>query len=337
MKNIIYILLTLPTLLWGQKTKDRFNVAEKQYISQSDSFLIKALSRQTVDKYFKANSIYHYIQNDNKLTFPNDITNPQVTHIITSYALTIPELNIETTADLVFNKKTNCYYFKDSTEIPSYILKKGDRDLLDTGEIKKILVQNGVAYDNIDLGQCYYDDSLKIYAYSANETVVPFDRETFKETVNRYKLNASSGRIYNIDKNVVINLKPRGNWFYYIDNVKQYPKGTRLDSIFSLDSVEKVSIIIHDTTYVLKKQERNKLINILKLSTKGSGLQVKPTSRNIKFTFKGQDTPNRSRLYFSKGYIHFDTGIDRWGNTFDGTFLLPDYFDIENFIKTERH
>jgi len=306
-------------------------------MSQSDSFLIKSLSQQTVDNYFKANSIYHYIQNDNILTFPNDITNPQVTHIITSYTLTIPELNIETTTDLVFNRKTNCYYFKDSTEIPSYILNNRSRDLLDTGEIKKILVQNGIAYDNINLGQCYYDDSLKMYVYSANETVVPFDRETFQETVNRYKLNASNGKIFSIDKNVIINLKPRGHWTYYIDNVKQYPKGTRLDSIFSLDSIDKVSIIIHDKVYLLKKQERNKLINILKLSTKDSGLQVKPTSRDIKFTFIGQVTPNRSKLYFSKGQIHFDTGIDRWGNTFDGTFQLPDYFDIENFLTTGRH
>jgi len=330
---LISILILLPTFVLGQGRIERYNYLEKAEIFKSDSFVISQIGVENFNKYFRFEYFYFNIKEAQFTRTSFDISDPRVNNIVTSYEINIPELSFETTTEVVYDVAKNKRFIKDSIEIPQFLLTNSKLDLLDTGEIKNVFVKLGISADKINMVNCYYKDSLKRFISIVHELVVPYDKYTNRLTVNIYELDSKNGDVLTVKKNIEIDYTPRGHWFWdgLVGNEQRFPKKTLLDSIFPMDEFVDIRVTDKQGDYFLSNKQITYLIKNLKLSSYMGGLSVKPELQ-VHFLTKKNKT-EKQQIYLSKTAIHFDIGVDRWGNKFQGSFNMPMTFDIKKLDR----
>ncbi|HLP33799.1 MAG TPA: hypothetical protein VK202_10020 [Bacteroidia bacterium] len=333
-KSIISILLLLPTFAFGQGRIKFYNDLEKAEIFKSDSFMISRIGGERFNKYFRFEYFYYNIKEAQYTTTASDISDRRINNIVTSYKINIPELSFTTTTQVVFDRVKNKRYIEDSLGIPQVLLTGSKLDLLDTGEIKNVFVKQGISADKIYVVSCFYSDSLKQFYTEVHEVVVPFDKFINRQIVDIYQLDSKNGNILSVKRNIELDYTPRGHWFWnvLVGNEQRFPKNTLLDSIFLLDEIKDIVFTDKQGDYFLRNNQIAYLIENLKLSSYMGGLSVIPTDFQVQFLTKKTKT-EKQEIYLSIKGIHFEIGVDKWGNKFQGSFNMPKTFDIKKLDR----
>ena len=187
------------------------------------------------------------------------------------------------------------------------------------------------------LGSCYYEDSLKKFVWSASEITKPYDKFTKKQTVSQYMLDARDGHIIKIEKNIVINYMFKGHWFWdeFVKDDQRFPIGTLLDSILLIDSVSKIQVTYNGKKISLNKNQLYDFKLALKKCKSLGGLfiNLNPYQFKINLYYNESILNKKQQIYITRGKIHFQYAIDKWGIQFQNSFNFPDSFDTNKLIS----
>jgi hypothetical protein len=212
MKILLNILFLLHFFdIFGQSKFEKLNTLEQSYVIQSDDFLKKNIGEKHFNNYFSFNWFWYYSQQGTITRFPKYVEDSTVTHIMTDYKLIIPEISYSETIVLIYDAKQNIRYFRDSVEIPNYILFKRELEMIDTLEVNAAITKANIKLTNNNYGSsCSYDKNLNRFVWTIVDTVVPFDSLNNSYTVSQYYLDAFDGQLLKEEKNIEIHYMPRG-------------------------------------------------------------------------------------------------------------------------------
>jgi hypothetical protein len=330
---LIFSFLVFSTILNGQSRFDKLTQVEKVYLSKSDSFISNRISKVRFEKYFKFHYLFSYKTNKDFTTFGH--SKEQNSMVKITYEMAIPELFMEAEPVVIYDMLNDKCYLADSFDIPDFLRYNTELDLLDTSEIRIALVRNGLPENKLELGRCYYNDSFHRYVWAINEVIVSFDKYTLRKTINHYTVDGLTGQILKVDSNLLIDRTPRSHWDWHsLYPVNQrFPPGTSLDSILFIREISAIQIISKGKTTPLNSKQLRYFKKALRKSKSLGGFYIYPSEFNVMFLYTDKDIRVSQRINLTDGKIHFDLGVDKWGNTFLASFSLPENFKIENLIR----
>ncbi len=108
-------------------------------------------------------------------------------------------------------------------------------------------------------------------------------------------------------------------------------KGFSLDSIFPIDNIKSIKVKNNSGTHLLTAKELTVFKTQLKQAKFAGGLLVKPGHIFLQIKLKDEKVIKPGYVYASTGSIHFDEGVDKFKETFSGTFDLPTKFNFDKY------
>lgn len=108
-------------------------------------------------------------------------------------------------------------------------------------------------------------------------------------------------------------------------------KGFLLDSIFPINNIVRISVTNYSGTHTLTAKELTILKEQLKKAKFAGGLLIKPGHITLNILLKDNTIIKSGYVYASTGSIHFDGGVDKFKQPFNGSFHLPAKLNFDNY------
>ncbi len=110
----------------------------------------------------------------------------------------------------------------------------------------------------------------------------------------------------------------------------QLPAKIRLATIFPVDSITKIRVSNFTGTHSLSENELAKLKALLKNAVI-VGLTAKPGHITLEITLTENCLANPGFTYVTSSGLHFENAKDRLGQPFQGTVILPEIINFDNY------